>query len=266
LDRLDTPGNASQTYAYADGVDEAVVMNSTGGSYPYGNGMYALITDHLGSVVAIADNTGRLVETYEYTPFGKTTIRNRYGQTISTSDAGNVLGFTGREMDGGLYYLRNRWYSPDLGRFLEPDPIGLRGGDVNIYRYVRNNPLWWVDPFGLADPGDVDSPSKVPPASPPPAPSPGSSCSVGASGDFTTTPAPTTPGKVIPSITVTTPGITGSGSVTISLPGGPTAVGAGVTLTPIKGFGTGWDLKAGVTVSTKPGGPTEYDISIGRKF
>ena len=149
LDRHDTPGNAEQSYAYADGIDEAVLMNSTGGSY--GNGLFAIVRDHLDSVVAILDSSGRLVETYDYSPFGKTTIRNSYGQAISTSRVGNTLAFTAREYDvnAGLYYYRNRWYSPSLGRFVQPDPKGVSAGDFNLYRYVRNTPAGEVDPFGL---------------------------------------------------------------------------------------------------------------------
>jgi RHS repeat-associated protein len=255
LDRHDTPGNASQTYAYADGIDEAVVLNSTGGSY--GNGLFAVIRDHLGSVVAIVDSMGHLVETYDYSPFGKTTIHNRYGQTISTSDVGNTLSFTGREKDGSYYYYRNRWYSPDLGRFLEPDPIGLAGWDVNIYRYVGNNPLWWVDPFGLDEPGDPFAPIKPPPLWPPAPPDGGSSCSVDISGTFPATPVPTTPGKVIPTIAIRTPVFTVGGSVTISVPGGPETVGGGFTLKPDKGFGAGWTVEGGITSE-----PPDYHLKV----
>ena len=58
--------------------------------------------------------------------------------------------FTGQQwyQDIGLYDLRNRFYSPDLGRFLQPDPIGFRGGN-NLYRYCGNNPVTGWDPFGL---------------------------------------------------------------------------------------------------------------------
>jgi RHS repeat-associated protein len=58
--------------------------------------------------------------------------------------------FTGQQwyQDVGLYDLRNRFYSPDLGRFLQPDPIGFRGGN-NLYRYCGNNPVTRWDPFGL---------------------------------------------------------------------------------------------------------------------
>lgn len=43
---------------------------------------------------------------------------------------------------------RTRNYNPSLGRFMSEDPIGLRGGDSNIYRYVNNSPVRYVDPQG----------------------------------------------------------------------------------------------------------------------
>uniref|UniRef100_UPI00146FC1D1 RHS repeat-associated core domain-containing protein n=1 Tax=Azovibrio restrictus TaxID=146938 RepID=UPI00146FC1D1 len=50
----------------------------------------------------------------------------------------------------GLHYNRHRFYDPDTGRYLTQDPIGLEGG-VNVYAYVRGNPLSGVDPFGLCE-------------------------------------------------------------------------------------------------------------------
>ncbi len=60
--------------------------------------------------------------------------------------------FTSREYDQetGLYYYRARYYDPKIGRFITTDPIGLRGGDVNYYRYVGGDPVNWADPEGLA--------------------------------------------------------------------------------------------------------------------
>src|SRR5208283_3839169 len=45
---------------------------------------------------------------------------------------------------------RARYYDPTIGRFLSEDPIGFQGG-INVYRYVRNNPLLLIDPMGLCD-------------------------------------------------------------------------------------------------------------------
>lgn len=61
----------------------------------------------------------------------------------------NPFQFTGRENDGNaVYFFRSRYYSSSLSRFLAEDPGGLEAG-MNLYDYARNNPLIFVDPFGL---------------------------------------------------------------------------------------------------------------------
>jgi RHS repeat-associated protein len=71
----------------------------------------------------------------------------------------NPFMFTGREWDRlgdspeanvgtGLYYYRARYYSWEMGRFISEDPIGLAGG-INMYAYVGNSPLNFIDPLGL---------------------------------------------------------------------------------------------------------------------
>jgi RHS repeat-associated protein len=52
----------------------------------------------------------------------------------------------------GLYNYRNRFYHAEIGRFLQPDPIGFEGGDLNIYGYVRSVPIGHNDPMGLQGP------------------------------------------------------------------------------------------------------------------
>jgi len=98
-------------------------------------------TDALGSVLVLTDSSGVVQTTYRYDPFGNTTV---------TGTSTNVFQYTGRENDGtGLYYYRERYYSPKLQRFIGEDPIGFAGGDVNFYAYVGNNPVRYFDPFGL---------------------------------------------------------------------------------------------------------------------
>ncbi len=55
----------------------------------------------------------------------------------------------------GLYYYRARYYDPETGRFVSPDPIGWAAGQTNGYAYVGGDPIGYVDPDGLA-PGDRD--------------------------------------------------------------------------------------------------------------
>jgi RHS repeat-associated protein len=96
----------------------------------------------LSSTVALADNAGVIQTEYTYEPFGKS--------TVTGASNSNPFQFTGRENDGtGLYYYRARYSHPTLQRFLSEDPIEFRGGDVNLYAYVVNNPIRFTDPHGL---------------------------------------------------------------------------------------------------------------------
>ncbi|CAI8698953.1 hypothetical protein EMIT0162MI3_120004 [Pseudomonas chlororaphis] len=70
---------------------------------------------------------------------------------LDVSEIDNPLRFQGQYFDAetGLHYNRHRYYNPNSGRFLTPDPIKLAGG-LNNYLYV-NNPTGWVDPLGLQE-------------------------------------------------------------------------------------------------------------------
>jgi len=117
------------------GIDEIIARGDASGTYYF-------LPDGLGSTVALMDGTGAIHTEYTYAPFGETT---RTG-TVAT----NPFQFTGRENDNtGLYYYRARYYHPVLQRFMSEDPIGFAGGDVNLYAYVGNAPVNFVDPLGL---------------------------------------------------------------------------------------------------------------------
>ncbi|MBI2526322.1 MAG: RHS repeat protein [Candidatus Rokubacteria bacterium] len=100
-----------------------------------------LLTDALGSTVALTDDTGALQAEYTYEPFGATT---------ETGVDSNPFQYTGRELDAGtgLYYYRARYYHPGLQRFISEDPIEFAGGDMNLYAYVFNDPVNAADPSG----------------------------------------------------------------------------------------------------------------------
>lgn len=105
------------------------------------SGNKTLLTDVLLSVIAQANDSQSIDNFYAYSP---------YGQSVTLGpDGGNPLQYTGRENDGtGLIYYRARYYDPLLKRFISEDPIGMMGG-ANFYAYALNNPLFWIDPFGL---------------------------------------------------------------------------------------------------------------------
>jgi len=97
----------------------------------------------LGSIIALTNNSGTKVETYTYDSFGK---------IVSSGSVVQSFTYTGREYDNefSLYFYRARYYDPKAGRFVTKDPIGFKGGDVNVYAYVWNNPVNFIDPIGLA--------------------------------------------------------------------------------------------------------------------
>lgn len=123
-------------YVYGPGIDEPVVRIDVSGS---SSTPYYTHQDGLGSVVAMTDATGAVVDKYSYGIYGE-----------SNSLSGNPYRFTGRRLDPetGLYYNRARYYSASLGRFMQNDPIGYAGGD-NLYAYVLNDPVDLTDPSGL---------------------------------------------------------------------------------------------------------------------
>ena len=100
--------------------------------------------DMLGSARLLTDGTGTTKGTRSFKAFGETRV-----STGETTDAGYV-GTLGVETDSnGLLFMRNRYYDAGMGRFLQMDPIGLKAGDVNEYRYCGNDAISHVDVLGL---------------------------------------------------------------------------------------------------------------------
>ncbi len=134
-------------YAYGNYIDEVLMTNKTNFGFAFTR-FYA--HDHLYSPVALLWSGGA-IERYEYDAYGKVKILNAdfTADADNTSDYGNPYLFTARRYDTetGMYYYRARYYHPEIGRFLQPDPIHYYS-DLNLYSYVLNNPVKWIDPLG----------------------------------------------------------------------------------------------------------------------
>jgi len=106
----------------------------------------------MGDPEAIPPIPPAVVERYEYDPYGRTYIENG-DSTVrrAVSKYGNPFAWTGQRYDAGvkLYGFFARAYSPELGRWLQRDPLGFVDG-VNLYEYVRSMPTRLTDPLGRA--------------------------------------------------------------------------------------------------------------------
>ena len=80
-------------------------------------------------------------------------VYDSFGNRISETNAAvdTLFGYTCREWDTDidLQHNRARWYDPATGTWISKDPIEFAAGDANLYRYVENNTLQFVDPSGL---------------------------------------------------------------------------------------------------------------------
>jgi RHS repeat-associated protein len=136
---VDGAGNRVVEYTYYPGVDQPHSQRrGTATSY--------YVQDFPGNVVGLVDGLNTLLNAYKYKPFGA-------DDGSPTPIVGNALRYAAREFDSetGLYYIRARYYDPQLGRFISEDPIGLLGG-INLYAYAWNDPINARDPSGMGNP------------------------------------------------------------------------------------------------------------------
>ena len=114
-------------------------------------------TDHTGSTRLVTTESGTVLTSVSYEPFGEPTV---------SGDEESFL-FTGKERDASqLYYFGARYYDPDMGRFITRDVmLGSRENpqSLNTYTYCLNNPLRYVDPTGheSEDPGQSKDPQEI---------------------------------------------------------------------------------------------------------
>jgi RHS repeat-associated protein len=113
-------------------------------SMTLGAATYYLTYDQVGSLRTVTDATGNIVKRIDYDSFGN--ILSDSNPTFAMP-----LGFAGGLFDPHTTLVRFgfRDYDPDTGRWTAKDPILFAGGDTNLYGYVLNDPVNWIDPNGL---------------------------------------------------------------------------------------------------------------------
>jgi RHS repeat-associated protein len=133
---LETTSGVNTSYALAG---NKLISQSRNGATSY------YLQDGQGSTRTLTNSAGTVTDTYDYTAFGEI-----YNQTGTTQ---NKYLYTGQQADdsSGLYSLRTRFYSPNVGRFLSQDTYDLNFNnpiELNRYGYVAGNPVNSNDPSG----------------------------------------------------------------------------------------------------------------------
>jgi RHS repeat-associated protein len=184
----DSSGNANNGTLQGGAVYASDVPGGGGGGSCGGGGgggssanIRWLVTDHLGTPRMIFDQTGDLtvldqngnyvrgVTRHDYLPFGEELFAGTGGRTTAqgyTANDGVRQKFTQKERDNetGLDFSEARYFSSMQGRFTSADPINtviaervVDPQQINLYSYVRNNPLKYIDSTGMKiDPGRLD--------------------------------------------------------------------------------------------------------------
>ncbi|WP_260262113.1 RHS repeat-associated core domain-containing protein [Vibrio intestinalis] len=133
-------GEDYKTYLYEPDTFKPLALIQ--GEGPQDSEVYYYQLDHLGTPLELRDGNGAIAWQVEYKAYGN--LARKYVSQIESP-----LRFQGQYYDeeSGLHYNRHRYYNPDSGSFITPDPIGLAGG-LNNYQYAVN-PTGWIDPLGL---------------------------------------------------------------------------------------------------------------------
>lgn len=130
---MDGQGNTISRFVYATKMNVPDYMQKGGETYK-------IITDHLGSVRLVLDaKTGEVAQRMDYDEFGNVTYDSNPGF--------QPFGFAGGiyDQDTELTRFGARDYDAEAGRFTAKDPIRFSGGDTNIYGYVVNDPVNFID-------------------------------------------------------------------------------------------------------------------------
>ena len=143
---LDGVGNVVAVFVYGSKTNVPDYMVKSGNTY-------RIISDDLGSPRIVMDvATGTIAQQMDY---------DEFGNVLSDSQVGfQPFGFAGGLYDPDTVLVRfgARDYDPAIGRWTAKDPIGFAASDTNLYAYVQNDPMNFIDPTGLKG-GNIIVPS-----------------------------------------------------------------------------------------------------------
>jgi len=118
LEEIDKANNKTRDYIYADDGKLVAMLEKSN--------IYYIHTDHLNAPLLVTDANKNIVWKTSYNPFGRATIEVEQIK-LNLRAAGQYA-----DEETGLYYNWNRYYNPELGRYITSDPLGLQAG-VNTY-------------------------------------------------------------------------------------------------------------------------------------
>ncbi|MBP3569142.1 MAG: RHS repeat protein [Lachnospiraceae bacterium] len=159
LSGYDKTGEQTEHYYYGSSLLAAEYAEKANNTYA---DLYYYLTNSHGDIIGLTDTYGTLTEAYRYDAFGTLTSIQSLNENGVLAEAETALSrflYAGEQYDTvtGLYYLRARQYDTGIGRFTQEDTY--LGDGRNLYVYVRNNPLKYVDPSGHCGKGlgyDID--------------------------------------------------------------------------------------------------------------
>jgi RHS repeat-associated protein len=137
IDGRDAGGESMMNHVYLNGVRVAAVAPSGSASY--------YLSDQVDSVKVVTNDSGLVVTSHEYLPFGE--------DWITEGDTKNAPKYNSQELDKetGYYFYNARHYDPEIGRFVTADSVvdgELSTQGWNKYAYCKNNPIIYKDPTG----------------------------------------------------------------------------------------------------------------------
>ena len=142
-------GTEATKYFFGNGIDEVLRLDNYNADGTAIENSYFYHTNGIGSITAITNSDGEIIERYSYGLYGLPVIKNSSDQVVTSSTIDNEYMFQGRrfEKESGLYYYRARHLDPILGRFLSHDSLGYHDS-MNLYQGMNSNPINYLDPMG----------------------------------------------------------------------------------------------------------------------